>query len=97
MTSRRDNARTLGLALGALFLFLGGPVQPCAKAQTRSATGAPLPPGQNPNGMHVYIWAGLKSHLLGQHDYPQFLADWSKVLTEHGAVVDGALACPQQC
>jgi type 1 glutamine amidotransferase len=69
-------------------------VQPCAMAQTRSATGAPLPPGQNPNGMHVYIWAGLKSHLLGQHDYPQFLADWSKVLTEHGAVVDGALHAP---
>jgi type 1 glutamine amidotransferase len=55
---------------------------------------APLPPGQNPNGMHVYIWAGLKSHLPGQHDYPQFLADWSKLLTERGAVVDGALHPP---
>ncbi len=44
--------------------------------------------------MHVYIWAGLKSHLPGQHDYPQFLADWSKILTEHGAVVDGALHPP---
>ena len=30
----------------------------------------------------------------GQHDYPQFLADWSKILTEHGAVVDGALHAP---
>jgi type 1 glutamine amidotransferase len=56
--------------------------------------GAPLPPGQNPKGMHVYIWAGLKSHGEGQHDYPQFLADWSKVLTAHGAVVDGALHGP---
>lgn len=55
---------------------------------------APRPPGQNPNGMHIYIWAGLKSHLPGQHDYPQFLADWSKLLTEHGAVVDGALHPP---
>ena len=55
---------------------------------------APLPWGQNPNGMHIYIWAGLKSHLAGQHDYPQFLADWSKILTEHGAVVDGALHPP---
>jgi type 1 glutamine amidotransferase len=55
---------------------------------------APRAPGQNPNGMHIYIWAGLKSHLPGQHDYPQFLADWSKLLTEHGAVVDGALHPP---
>jgi type 1 glutamine amidotransferase len=55
---------------------------------------APLPWNQNPNGMHVYLWAGLKSHLAGQHDYPQFLADWSKILTEHGAVVDGALHAP---
>ena len=56
--------------------------------------GAPLPPGQNPKGMHVYIWTGLKSHTEGKHDYPQFLADWSKILTEHGAVVDGALHAP---
>ena len=44
--------------------------------------------------MHVYLWGGLKSHGVGQHDYPQFLADWSKVLTEHGAVVDGAYHPP---
>jgi len=37
----------------------------------------------------------LKSHFAGQHDYPQFLADWSKILTEHGAVVDGALHPPR--
>ena len=53
-----------------------------------------MPQGQNPNGMHVFIWAGLKSHGAGQHDYAQFLADWSLVLTEHGAVVDGALHPP---
>src|SRR4029079_2947086 len=57
--------------------------------------GPPMPQGQNRNGMHVYLWAGLKSHGEGQHDYPQFLADWSKVLTEHGAVVDGALHSPR--
>jgi type 1 glutamine amidotransferase len=56
--------------------------------------GAPLPPGQNPNGMRVYIRAGLKSHGPGKHDYPQFLADWSKLLTEHGAVVDGSFHSP---
>ena len=55
---------------------------------------APRAQGQNPNGMHIYIWAGLKSHGPGEHDYPQFLADWSKLLTEHGAVVDGALHAP---
>ena len=44
--------------------------------------------------MHIYLWTGLKSHLPGQHDYPQFLADWSKLLTERGAVVDGALHAP---
>lgn len=45
--------------------------------------------------MHVYIWAGLKTHGEGLHDYPQFLADWSKLLTERGAVVDGALHGPR--
>jgi len=44
--------------------------------------------------MHVYLQAGLKSHQVGQHDYPQFLADWSKILTEHGAIVDGSLHAP---
>ena len=68
-------------------------------ALSGAQSGGPTPPrapGQNPNGMHIYLWAGLKSHLPGQHDYPQFLADWSKILTEHGAVVDGGLHPPSQ-
>jgi type 1 glutamine amidotransferase len=44
--------------------------------------------------MRIYIRAGLKTHGPGQHDYPQFLADWSKVLTERGAAVDGSLHFP---
>jgi type 1 glutamine amidotransferase len=44
--------------------------------------------------MHIYLWSGIKSHGAGQHDYPQFLSDWSKILTEQGAVVDGALHAP---
>ena len=44
--------------------------------------------------IHVYIRGGLKSHGEGAHDYPQFLADWSKVLTDHGALVDGSLHFP---
>ncbi|MES1257620.1 MAG: ThuA domain-containing protein [Acidobacteriota bacterium] len=94
-TDRGFSRKTiLHLALGALSLvFLGGTVQTCAWAQGGRG-GVPRPQGQNPNGLHVYIWAGLKSHGAGQHDYPQFLADWSKVLTEHGAVVNGALHFP---
>ena len=64
------------------------------QAARSAETQAPRPWGQNPKGMHIYIWAGLKSHSTGQHDYPQFLADWSKILTDHGAVVDGALHAP---
>src|SRR3954452_3422004 len=45
--------------------------------------------------VRIYLYAGLKTHGEGQHDYPQFLADWSKLLTEHGAVVDGALHSPR--
>ena len=44
--------------------------------------------------MHIYLWGGLKSHLDGQHDYPQWLADWSKLLTKQGAMVDGAFHPP---
>jgi type 1 glutamine amidotransferase len=76
----------LHVALPPLFLIL--------TAAPALAQRAPAIPGQNPNGMHVYIWAGLKTHSTGQHDYPQFLADWSKILTEHGAVVDGSLHPP---
>ncbi len=44
--------------------------------------------------IHIYIRAGLKSHGEGMHDYPQFIADWSKFLTDHGALVDGGLHFP---
>ena len=56
--------------------------------------GAPRPWNQNPNGVRIYLQAGLKTHFPSQHDYPQFLADWSKLLTDHGAIVDGALHQP---
>ena len=72
------------LLMGALAVFA-----PAAQAQT-----APGVPGQNRAGVRVFLWGGLKTHSVGQHDYPQFLADWSKVLTEHGAVADGALHPP---
>ncbi len=80
----------------ALLLVFSPPLTEKATGQTVSTGNAqvPRPWHQNANGMHIYIWAGLKSHLPGQHDYPQFLADWSKILTEHGAVIDGALHGP---
>src|SRR5690349_17290836 len=76
----------LQLGLGSLAVLL--------LTTTAGAQGVPRPQGQNPNGMRVFIWAGLKSHGPGMHDYPQFLADWSKLLTQHGAVVNGALHTP---
>lgn len=90
--------KTLGLCATALVfaLCLLSPhtfAQQSTSSQSGSAN-APRPQGQNPNGMHIYIRAGLKSHGPGLHDYPQFLADWSKILTQHGAVVDGSLHAP---
>lgn len=60
----------------------------------------PLPPGSadvmpdDTSPLRIYIRAGLKTHGPGQHDYPQLLADWSKVLTARGARVDGSLHFP---
>ncbi len=88
----------------AVAILLSGPIalgqQQQQGAPTRPAPPPPGPsgflntPGQNMNGMHIFLWGGLKSHGEGQHDYPQWLADWSKLLTEHGAVVDGAFHPP---
>jgi len=91
--SRLLNRRLYGLARllafsSLLTLQANGQDTNAANAQ------APRPWHQNADGMHIFIWAGLKSHLPGQHNYPQFLADWSKILTDHGAVVDGALHAP---
>jgi type 1 glutamine amidotransferase len=85
----RITTRATGhLVLGAWIIFT------LAQSAWAQPQGPPRVQGQNQNGMHIFIWSGLKSHGAGQHDYPQFLADWSKVLTEHGAVVDGALHSP---
>jgi len=63
-----------------------GPPQPGGGRGAQMAdAGAPL---------RVLIYAGLKTHAPGQHDYPQFLADWSKILTERGAYVTGGLQFP---
>jgi len=61
--------------------------QALAQAAVRVPEGRPI---------KVYLRAGLKTHAVGQHDYPQFLADWSKLLTERGAIVDGSLHFPTE-
>jgi type 1 glutamine amidotransferase len=90
----RAAARARRFSAAIVLTIAAAAIAASAWAQQAPGTGAPPAQGQNRNGMHVYIWAGLKSHGPGLHDYPQFLADWSKVLTEHGAVVAGALQAP---
>jgi hypothetical protein len=42
----------------------------------------------------VFIRGGVKTHGPGQHDHPRFLGEWTKLLTERGAKVDGAMEFP---
>ena len=91
MTRREDGLR---FVTAAVWLLVAGAGVVAPARVHGQVPGAPRIPGQNPNGMRVFLWAGLKTHAAGQHDYPQFLADWSKLLTERGAVVTGALHPP---
>jgi type 1 glutamine amidotransferase len=80
------------LAAAALSLTTVAAQQAPAPAPAPAApAAAPAPQGPP---LRVFIYAGLKTHAEGQHDYPQFLADWSKLLTNRGAVVDGGLHFP---
>jgi type 1 glutamine amidotransferase len=79
--------------LGAAAVLAYGPMA-LAQESVEAPANAPKIQGQNVNGLRIYIRAGLKTHRVDQHDYPQFLADWSKLLTAHGAVVDGSFHAP---
>jgi len=69
--------------------------QPAQQPQRPPAGAQAAPPsGQTTAPLRVHIYAGLKTHAEGQHDYPQFLADWSKILTARGAYVTGGLQFP---
>ena len=49
------------------------------------------------DSLHVFIRAGEKTHGPagnGEHDYPTFLNEWTKLLTGRGASVQGALRFP---
>jgi type 1 glutamine amidotransferase len=83
---------TASIAL-ALAAGLAGQQAP-ANSQAVPSAAAAAPAADAPRPIHVYIRAGLKSHGEGLHDYPQFIADWSKFLTDHGALVDGGLHFP---
>ena len=46
------------------------------------------------DALSVFIRAGKKTHRPGAHEHPKFLAEWSQLLKERGAEVDGALDFP---
>ncbi|HEY7497448.1 MAG TPA: ThuA domain-containing protein [Vicinamibacterales bacterium] len=75
----------------AKFALLGAAALLCTAVMAQQP---PQPQQPTPPRLKVFIHAGLKTHAEGQHDYPQFLADWSKLLTNRGALVDGALHFP---
>ena len=83
------------LALSCV-VTLGATAQTAKDYARYSTYNTPRSQGQNVNGERIFIFAGLKSHGPGAHDYPYFLDTWSKILTERGAVVDGALSFPSQ-
>jgi type 1 glutamine amidotransferase len=89
--------RTILLA-GAVALAFAGPgaAQTASDYARYSQWPAPRAQGQNVGGMHIFLFAGLKSHGPGAHDYPYWLDTWSKLLTGRGAVVDGSLSFPSQ-
>lgn len=69
--------------------------QPGAAAPgPQQGRGGPQPSPFATPPLRVFIHAGLKTHAEGQHDYPQFLADWSKLLMNRNAIVDGGLHFP---
>lgn len=75
----------------------GAQQQPAGRGggQGRGQGGIQASPFSTPP-VRIFIYAGLKTHGEGQHDYPQFLADWSKLLMNRNATVDGGLHFPSE-
>jgi hypothetical protein len=73
----------VSLLISAAFLCTSVIAQQQPPAAAPAAAQGQSAQGQAPQGppLRVFIYGGLKSHGEGQHDYPQFLADWSKLLT----------------
>jgi type 1 glutamine amidotransferase len=58
---------------------------------------SPLAAQEKKEPLRVFLRVGPKTHNPvgnGQHDYPAFLAEWSKLLLERGVTADGALHFP---
>ena len=92
MTHRRSLVVITGAALLAPAIALAGSLLPAPGQAAR-----PTPPPRETEPLRVFIRAGEKTHNPvdnGMHDYPAFLADWSKILLERAARVDGALHFP---
>jgi type 1 glutamine amidotransferase len=90
--------RIRGIALPVAAVVLSASVvaqQPApAPAAPQGRGGGRGAPADATTPLRVYIYAGMKTHAVGQHDYPQFLADWSKILQDRGAYVTGGLQFP---
>ena len=78
----------------ALAMALGMPMMAAAQAPPQGAPAQAAAVQAQTPPIRIYIRGGLKTHGDGEHDYPQFLADWSKLLTARGAIVDGGLSFP---
>ena len=88
--SKHDGANDLRSDAGGRRRRGGARTTAAGACALRGADGA----GGGHASLHVYIRSGLKSHGEGAHDYPQFSADWSKLLTDKGALVDGSFHFP---
>ncbi len=59
------------------------------------ASSLPQPTQSAPaDPLRVFLRAGPKTHGPGEHDHPRFLAEWSELLAERGAAIDGGLEFP---
>jgi type 1 glutamine amidotransferase len=86
-------ARTIWVAMLTVAVGAGAAARQ-QQPQPAVPSAAPTVQAGDTRPIHVYIRAGLKSHGEGAHDYPQFIADWSKLLTDKGALVDGSFHFP---
>jgi type 1 glutamine amidotransferase len=90
--------RTIRVVTAAAAVSVGLAAVPSAVEEQQQPpavpSAAPTVQAGDTRPIHVYIRAGLKSHGEGAHDYPQFIADWSKLLTDKGALVDGSFHFP---
>ena len=69
------------LVCSAIAVAMSVPV--VAQQQPIPSSAPPQAAGVAP--LRIYLRGGLETHGPSQHDYPQFVTDWSNILTECGA------------